>query len=48
MPKQLEIPFPEFQDKTLPIPFEEYEDEIANELKKSDDDNIESKKDCGK
>ncbi len=48
MPKQLEIPFPEYADKTIPIPFEDEnkEDEIAEVLADDDKDHAESKKDC--
>lgn len=44
MPKQLEIPFPEYADKTIPIPFEETEEEIAEALQQ--EEIVESKKDC--
>jgi hypothetical protein len=46
MSKQLEIPFPEYADKTIPIPFEDEnkEDEIAEALQQKE--NSESKKDC--
>ena len=44
MAKQLEIPFPEYADKTIPIPFEEYEEELAEALQQ--EENSESKKDC--
>ena len=44
MPKQLEIPFEEYADKTIPIPFEETEEELAEVLQQ--EENSESKKDC--
>jgi hypothetical protein len=44
MAKQLEIPFPEYADKTIPIPFEETEEELAEVLQQKE--NSESKKDC--
>ena len=46
MPKQLEIPFEEYQDKRLTIPFEETQEEVLEVLQQ--EENIQSKKDCEK